>query len=109
MSTDSLDELASYPVATSQASQETLRNATASLVVGPLSAPTHLETMPECQAHAITLVENNDELSNDQQLQVIDLFRKRPEIADLCIVIKKPVLRTRFLQGKLKKFFCSYL
>jgi hypothetical protein len=71
---------------------------------GPLSTPSHLETTPQRRARAIALVENNDDLSDEEQLRAIGLFSNKPEIADSYIAIKKPTLRVKFLQAELKKF-----
>ncbi len=79
----------------------------ASSMAGPSHAAgdlARLETTPERRARAIALVEDSDDLSDNEQLQAIDLFTEKPEFADAYVAIKKPSLRAKFLQGKLEKY-----
>jgi hypothetical protein len=75
----------------------------ASSIISPSSSSGPVTT-PERRARAIALVEDSDDLSDNERLLAFDLFSEKPEVADSYVAIKKPALRTQFLQGKLEKF-----
>ena len=56
---------------------------------------------------AIKKLEEDGDLSDDEQVTAIDLFNVRPSVADSYITIARKSLRTRFIQRQIQNFHYS--
>jgi len=59
---------------------------------------------PQRRSAAINLLEEDDDLSDNEQVQAIRLFSQRTAVADSYIAIKKKTTRTRYIQSELSEF-----
>lgn len=58
-------------------------------------------TSPERRRTAIALLDEDDDLSEHEQVQAIRLFSRRTAIADSYTSIKKKSVRTRYIQQEI--------
>jgi hypothetical protein len=58
-------------------------------------------TSPQRRSAAINLLEEDGDLSDNEQVQAIRLFSRRTTIADSYLAIKKKATRTRYIQSEI--------
>jgi hypothetical protein len=58
-------------------------------------------TSPQRRSAAINLLEEDGDLSDNEQVQAIRLFSRHTTVADSYIAIKKKATRTRYIQSEL--------
>ena len=63
-----------------------------------------LLTSPQRRTHAIQAIEEDEELSDEEMVNVADLIRRNTDIADTYLALKKPSLRSAYLKKHLDEF-----
>jgi hypothetical protein len=54
------------------------------------------------RAAAISVIQENDLLSDNEMLEAYKFIRKNPDDAEVIVAIKKPILRVRYLRSRLE-------
>lgn len=62
------------------------------------------QTSPQRRAAAVKLIEEDDELSEYEQLKIFKVLRKDVAVADFVLAIKDKGKRTRYIQSELDDF-----
>ncbi len=63
------------------------------------------ETSPARRAAAIKLIDEDNELSDHEQLQIFKVIRKDVSVADLVLAMRDKGKRTRYIQSELNDLF----
>ncbi len=61
-------------------------------------------TTPQRRTAAIQAVEEDEDLSDEEMLDAVELFREKPDVADAYMAIKKSSLRTAYLKRTLVRY-----
>ena len=59
------------------------------------------ETSPERRKAAIEMIENDDDLSENEQVQIFKVIRRDVAVADFIVGIRDKAKRTRYIQSEL--------
>jgi hypothetical protein len=55
------------------------------------------------KATAIAVIQKDELLSDDEMLKACNFIRKYPDDAEIIVAIEKPLLRVRYLRGRLEE------
>ncbi|KLO05895.1 hypothetical protein SCHPADRAFT_838762 [Schizopora paradoxa] len=61
-------------------------------------------TTPQRRTAAIQAIEESEDLSDEEMLDAVELFREKPDVADAYMAIKKKPLRTAYLKRTLSRY-----
>ena len=69
-----------------------------------LTTPIGGVTTPQRRAKAIALVEEDEDMSDTEVVQVAQMFRAQPDIADTYVALKSKVTRSNYVRAELEDF-----
>ena len=72
-----------------------------------LTIPALGETTPQRRAKAIALVEDDEDMSDTEVVQVAKMFRVQPDIADTYVALKSKATRSRYVRLELDGFMAT--
>lgn len=69
--------------------------------------PSNALSSPARRSAAISLLDDDDELSADEHVKAIQLFSRHTAVADSYVAIKKKPIRVAFIQAEIEREFHS--
>ena len=69
--------------------------------------PVHGLTTPQRRAKAISIVEEEEDMSDNEVVQVAKMFCAQPDIADTYVALKSKVTRSIYVRSELEDFLLT--